>query len=117
MTWTWRLGMIVYFALGIAFSVWLPKVWCLLQIRKTQSWPEVEGMVVSVNVTDHGEGATAEVGYSYRVQSTSYGGFVRRDFLDAQTAWDFAHGCREMKLLIHYKPNRPHKSVVWQTTH
>ncbi len=116
MTWSWKLGMLAYFALAIAGVTLFPKLRRLVQIRRTESWSEVQGKVVSINVIDHvAEGATAEIGYAYSMGGTSYGGFVRRNFLDVQHAWDFAHGCRDMKILVHYKPNQPQTSVVWRS--
>ncbi len=87
-------------------------------ISRTESWPEVEGVVVTTNVIDlNDEGASAEIGYSYSVMGSQYGGSLRRHFILAQQAWDFANGCKNMKLLVHYEPNRPETSVVWKTIH
>jgi hypothetical protein len=87
-------------------------------ISRTESWPEVEGAVVTTNVIDqNAEGALAEIGYSYSVMGSQYGGSIRRHFVLAQQAWDFANGCKNMKILVHYNPNRPEASVVWETIH
>ena len=107
-----------FFILGIGASILLPKLHRMFLVRKTESWPEVEGQVVSVEVIDHGaEGATADISYSYSVEGASYGGHTRRNFLALDHAWDFANRCREMKILVHYRPHQPDKSVVWQTIH
>ena len=108
--------MLIYFLVAIAVVILFPRLRQLIQIRRTESWPETEGKVVSVNVIDHvAEGATAEIGYAYSVHGTAYGGLLRRNFGDAQKAWDFAHECRDMRILVHYKPNRPNTSVVWRS--
>jgi hypothetical protein len=110
--------MLAYFIIAMAAVFAFPKLRRIVLVRRTGSWPEVQGRVVSIDVIDHfAEGATAEIGYAYSVEEVAYGGFVRRNFIDAQPAWDFVNGCRDMNILVHYNPNRPEKSVVWRSLH
>lgn len=118
MPWSWKLLLVAVLLAGGALGAVLPRLRQRWLVRRTESWPEVEGVVVTTNVIDtNAEGAQAEIGYSYSVMGSQYGGSLRRHFILAQQAWDFADGCKNMKILVHYNPNRPETSVVWKTIH
>jgi hypothetical protein len=118
MSWPERLTLIGLFGIVIALVFALRRGWHWVLVRRAESWCEVEGVVVTVDVRDNNaEGALANVGYSYSVSGEAYGGNVKRQFMDAQRASEFANGCKNMKILVHYKPDHPEKSVVWKTIH
>jgi hypothetical protein len=116
MTVTERIMMLGYFAVALVLSLKAPKVWRWFVSRSTESWTEAEGVVVTTNVIDQqAEGALAEIGYSYCVAGARYGGYLRRHFICLEHAWNFADRAKDMHILVHYKPDRPEKSVIWQS--
>lgn len=118
MSWPERLAMLGLFSIVVVLAFAVRRGWRWVLVRRTESWPEAEGVVVTVDVCDkNAEGALANVGYSYSVNGEAYGGNVKRQFMNLQRAWEFANGCKDMKILVHYKPDHPEKSVVWKTIH
>jgi hypothetical protein len=114
-TWPWMVW--VWLAFVVAGAI--PSLWKRHQRRRATTWPLTQGHIETVNVTqpgkwsrNRGEIEIAEIGYSYSIDGSVYGGHYQRSFASADAAWEFLRDLQGKAITVHYNPARPSSSSI-----
>jgi hypothetical protein len=95
-TWPW----FVYLWIVLILSGWLKPAWRWLQRKRAAGWPNAEGYIESVEVTQpkatlfsrsRSAPYVAQLSYSYSTAGERNAGWYRRDFATEREAYEFVH--------------------------
>jgi hypothetical protein len=91
---------------------------------RSAHWPTIPGTVESGGVSTYRtqsrywkreiERATAQLAYSYRLDSTYYAGYHTETFNDEQKAWSYVDALKGQAVQVSYNPQKPDVSVLRQ---
>lgn len=111
----------MWFWVAAILAGWTWSLWKRYQRYRATTWPITQGHVETVDVTrptkwlrtsDKPSSDIAEIGYSYSVDGSIFGGFYQREFASADAAWEFLRDLKGKPVTVHYNPARPSSSAI-----
>ncbi len=114
-TWPW----VMWVWLAFVVASFIPSLWKRYQRHRSATWPLTQGHIETLNVTqpsrwshNRGQVEIAEIGYSYSIDGTVYGGHYQRSFGSADAAWEFLRDLKGKPITVHYNLARPSSSSI-----
>jgi len=84
--------------------------------NRARNWPYVYGTVEHAEPKMIGDGRTAhwigELAFSYSVDGAYYSGFCPLPASGEDQAWNSVRGWKDRKVIVHYWPRNPSRSVL-----
>jgi len=82
-------------------------------LKQARDWPLAEGYVLNTSqIRDADEVLKVTMTYTYKVNGERFGGSESFTFSNEQDAERFESGCKERKLNVHYRQDKPEICVL-----
>jgi len=91
--------------------------WRFFKQLHSDDWPAIQGKCTFAGVTNKENRYELKILYSYKLATEKFasGGEFCKDFFNEEQANRWAKALREMNIPIHYHPNKPEKSILWDS--
>jgi len=113
--WELILGFCAVAALGWILR-WLGMVVNRKMQMRAKDWPYTHGTVEHAEPKMVGEGRSGywvgELAYSYSVGGEYYSGILQLPASSEDAAWDAVRGWKDRKVIVHYMPTAPSRSML-----
>ncbi|HKR83962.1 MAG TPA: DUF3592 domain-containing protein [Terriglobales bacterium] len=90
-----------------------------LREHRAEMWQAVTAQITNGDVrVVYGrfiEYAIGKVGYAYSIDGEYHSGYLTRQSWGEQRAWTFVDACRNLQVMVRYKPNKPDVSALART--
>jgi hypothetical protein len=108
----WNFGFVLFWVGVVAVWFFANRIPGLLRSVRAGSWPAVPGKIETAKVSEFGQQALGELGYSYLVEGERFSGYFTWNFGNEQEAWDYVNRLQGRNVVVRYKPKRPDISVL-----
>jgi hypothetical protein len=93
----------------------IQKGWRSFRLTQSQTWPVTYGRILRSEASDKNKTLRLKVFYSYRFGEESYQGEFEKKFRDEAEAQWWADALREKQIPVHYDPEKPTRSQLWES--
>lgn len=105
---------LVTVAVAVALAA-IQKGWRSYRLTQSQTWPLTYGRILRSEAPEKNKTFRLKVFYSYRVGEESYQGEFEKKFRDDAEAQLWADALREKQIPVHYDPEKPGGSQLWES--